>query len=144
MKSPITGKEMCLVRKKSTLTFRKEEFVFYSHFYVCADSGEQFTSTELDELNLFQVHNQYRDKYNLPFSSEIQSIRKKYKLPASKMSEILGFGANSFRKYENGEVPSNSNGKLIQLVDDPRKFRDMVDLCESLDLNEKLDIARRW
>lgn len=143
MKSPITGKEMSLTRKKSSLTYRKDEFIFHSHFYVCEDSGEQFTSTELDELNLLQVHNQYRDKYNLPFPAEIQSIRNKYKLSATKMSEILGFGINSYRNYENGEVPSNSNGKLIQLVEDPRKFRDMVGLCDALDSEEKLVILER-
>ena len=143
MKSPITGKEMPLKRKRRSLTFRKEEFNFYNHYYACEDSGEEFTSTELDELNLLQVHNQYRDKYNLPFPSEIQSIRNKYKLSASKMSEILGFGINSYRKYENGEVPSNSNGKLIQLVEDPRKFRDMVCLCDTLNSEEKFEILNR-
>ncbi len=64
MKSPITGKEMLLKREKCSLSFRKEEFTISSHFYLCEESGEQFTSTELDELNLLQVHNQYRDKYN--------------------------------------------------------------------------------
>ena len=140
MKSPITGKEMSLTRSKSSLTFRKEEFSYFSHSYVCETSGEEFTSTELDELNLLQVHNQYRDKYNLPFPSEIKSIRSKYNLPSTKMSEILGFGINSYRNYENGEVPSISNGKLIQLVEDPRKFRDMVELCDTLAYKEKLDI----
>lgn len=143
MNSPITGKEMALNRDKSTLTFRKEEFMFFSHYFLCEESGEQFTSTELDNLNLLQVHNQYRDKYNLPFPSEIRSIRSKYGLPATKMSEILGFGVNSYRNYENGEVPSISNGKLIQLVEDPVKFLDMVDLCDTLDLDEKSEIIDR-
>ena len=140
MKSPITGKDMSLTRRKSSLAFRKEEFSYFSHSYVCETSGEEFTSTELDELNLLQVHNQYRDKYNLPFPSEIKSIRNKYNLSTTKMSEILGFGINSYRNYENGEVPSISNGKLIQLVVDPRKFRDMVDLCDTLAPKEKFDI----
>jgi len=134
---------MSLKRRKSSLTFRKEEFSFFSHSYVCETSGEDFTSTELDELNLLQVHNQYRDKYNLPFPSEIKSIRNRYNLSATKISEILGFGINSYRNYENGEVPSISNGKLIQLVEDPRKFRDMVELCDTLAYKEKLDIIER-
>ena len=143
MKSPITGKEMSLARKKSTLTFRKEEFTLLSHFYVCEDSGEEFSSTEIDELNIRQIHNQYRDKYNLPFAAEIKSIRSKYGLPATRMSEILGFGINSYRNNENGEVPSLSNGKLIQLVNDPRKFRDMVDLCDTLSEKEKSKIIQK-
>ncbi len=137
MKSPITGKEMTLKRERVSLTFRKEEFSIYSHFFYCKQSKEQFTSTELDELNLIQVYNQYRDKHNLPFPSEIKEIRKKYRLSASKMADILGFGTNSYRNYENGEVPSNSNGRLIQMVSDPSKFRDIVDLCQTLSLDEK-------
>lgn len=140
MNSPITGKKMTLKRDKRTLTFRKEEFIFFSHFFHCEDSGEQFTSTELDKLNLLQVHNQYRDKYNLPFPSEIKALRKEYALPANKMSEILGFGVNSYRNYENGEVPSISNGKLIQLIADPVKFLDMVNLCDSINSKEKSKI----
>lgn len=140
MKSPITGKEMQLARKQSTLMFRKEEFTFVHHYYQCEDSQEEFTSTELDQLNLLQIHNQYRDKFNLPFPNEIRSIRSKYNLPANKMSEILGFGVNSYRNYESGEVPSLSNGKLIQLIADPVKFQDMVWLCDTLSPPEKSKI----
>lgn len=137
MKSPITGKEMALNRENSSLTFRKEDFTIFSHYFVCEDSGEQFTSTELDELNILQVHNQYRDKHNLPFPSEVKEIRNRYGLSASKMSEILGLGTNSYRNYENGEVPSNSNGRLIQLISDPNKFKDIVYLCDTLSVDEK-------
>ncbi len=143
MKSPITGKEMSLTRSNSSLTFRKEKFDYLSHSYICETSGEKFTSSKLDELNLVQVHNQYRDKYNLPFPPEIRSIRSRYKLSASKMSEILGLGVNSYRNYENEEVPSVSNGRLIQLADDPKKFRDMVRLCDTLSQKEKVSILER-
>ena len=49
------------------------------------------------------------------------------------MSEILGFGINSYRQYEAGEMPSTANARLIQMVDDPKKFIDMVELCGTLD-----------
>ena len=143
MKSPITGKEMFLKRENISLTFRKEDFKIHSHFFVCEDSKEQFTTTELDELNLLQVHNQYRDKFNLPFPNEIKKIREKYSLSATKMSEILGFGTNSFRNYENGEVPSSSNGRLIQMVNDPIKFKSLVELCDTLSHDEKANLLTR-
>jgi putative zinc finger/helix-turn-helix YgiT family protein len=127
MKSPITGKEMILQREERKLTFRKEEFQVLYHYYLCADSGEQFTSTELDEINLNQLYNEYRQKYNLPFPDEIKSIREKYGLSAVKMSEALGFGVNVYRNYENGEVPNESNGKLLKLANDPRIFREIVE-----------------
>jgi putative zinc finger/helix-turn-helix YgiT family protein len=137
MKSPITGKEMKLTKEIRSIEFRKEKFEIVFHFYRCEYSGEQFTSTELDELNMNQVYNQYRDLYNIPFPDEISRIREKYVLSASKMSEILGFGVNSFRQYESGEMPSISNAKLIQLADNPKNFIEMVELCESLDEKTK-------
>lgn len=126
MKSPITGNEMVLMNELRTLIFRKEEFEIHYHFLFCNDSKESFTSTELDELNINQLYNAYRSKYNLPFPDEILNIRKKYGLSSTKMSEVLGFGVNSYRNYESGEVPSLSNARLIQLADNPCEFKDLV------------------
>ncbi len=133
MKSPITGKEMKLTKERRSMDFRKETFEIVFHYYKCEDSGEQFTTTVLDEVNMNQVYNQYRDKFNIPFPDEIIRIREKYGLSAARMSEILGFGVNSYRQYEAGEMPSVANAKLIQMVDDPKKFIDMVELCGTLD-----------
>ena len=101
MKSAFTGQEMILENENRILNFRKEEFNIVYQFYRCEETGEQFTSTELDEVNMIQLYNQYRDKHNLPFPEEIKEARLKYGLSAAKMSEILGFGINSYRQYEN-------------------------------------------
>jgi len=131
MKSPITGKEMVQIKENRTLSFRKEEFEVVYHHYKCEDGGEFFTTTELDEINLNQLYNQYRVEHRLPFPEEIKLIREKYELPASKMSEILGFGINSYRNYEYGEVPNQSNAKLIQLAADPTEFRKLIELSDA-------------
>jgi len=110
------------VREPDTLTFRKENFPIVYHYYLCEDSGEHFTDEYLDTLNLKQVHNQYREKYGIPFPEEIRNIREQYGVSASKMSEILGLGVNTYRLYENGEMPTVANGRLILSVGDPEEF----------------------
>ena len=137
MNSPITGKAMILTKERRSMEFRKETFEVVFHYYKCEDSGEQFTTSALDELNMNQVYNQYRDKFNIPFPDEIIGIREKYGVSAAKMSEILGFGINSYRHYEAGEIPSLANSKLIQMADDPKRFIDMVELCGTLDEKSK-------
>lgn len=122
MKSPITGKTMKLVREQDTLTFRKENFPIVYHDYLCEDSGERFTDEYLDTIHLTQVHNQYREKYGIPFPEEIRQIREQYGISASKMSEILGLGVNTYRLYENGEMPTVANGRLILSVRNPDDF----------------------
>ena len=141
-KSPMTGNDMVLCREPRKIPFRKEEFEIMYHFYRDTD-GTQYTETFTDEININQIYNKYRDKYNLPFPDEINAIRAKYELSAMKMSEVLGFGANVWRNYEAGEVPSESNARLIQVADDPAEFGKMVRLSAHLDEKTREKIIAR-
>lgn len=116
MKSPFTGGNVTLHHELSELTFRKEKFQYIHLFYECEDTHERFTTTELDEVNINQVYNQYRSKYGIPFPDEIRNTRNIYGLSASKMSKILGFGDNQYRLYENGDMPSETNGKILMSI----------------------------
>jgi len=130
MKSPFTGGKVILYQEKSELLFRKEIFKYIKLSYKCIDSQELYTTTEIDEINISQVYNQYRIKYGIPFPDEIVAIRKKYELSASKMSEILGFGDNQYRLYENGDMPSEANGKVLYLILDAKIFEVFVNNAE--------------
>lgn len=136
MNNTFTGQETILCCELSSLTFRKEDFPFYWHYYQSQDSDLKFTTFELDELGLSQVYNQYREKYRIPFPEEIRDIRRMYDVSANKMSEILGLGANNYRLYESGDMPSVSNGRLILSVKDPATFIRQVQASSHI-LSEK-------
>lgn len=149
MKSPFTNGEAQLKKEERQLIFRKESFTILYHYYVCEDTFEQFTTTEIDTLNLNQVHNKYREKYGIPFTDEIKNIRESYGLSAAKMSDVLGLGANVYRNYEAGEIPSVATGRLIRLSEDPEEFRKLLEMSRnSLEQHEyervkkKLDHAQ--
>jgi len=143
MKSPFTGGEVMLLKEKRAMNFRKVEFQILFQFYLCKDSGEQFTDEGLDEVNTNQVYNQYRAKYGIPFPDEIVAIREQYGLSANKMAEILGLGINVFRNYESGEVPSVSNGRLIQMVKDPKEFKQLLEYSKNEFTAEELEKINR-
>jgi putative zinc finger/helix-turn-helix YgiT family protein len=123
MKSPFTGGDIKLIKEKRTFEFRKLSFEIIYHYFKCIDTGEEFTNTELDELNTNQTYNQYREKEGIPFPDEITTIRSQYGLSATKMSDILGFGVNMYSKYEAGEIPSVSNGRIISVCKNPETFK---------------------
>lgn len=131
MKSPFTGGKVRKEQESRILEFRKEQFEVVYHFYVCEDSGEQFTTDELDTLNLNQVYNKYRTRYGIPFTDEIKAVREQYGLSASKMSEVLGLGANVYRNYESGEMPSVATGRFIRLAEDPKEFERLVEMSKN-------------
>ena len=88
------------VYEKRTWLFRGETFTFNHLSWRDEESGEAFTTDESDTAGYVQVTNQYREKYGIPYTDQIVDIRKRYGLSSSKMSLILGFGANQYRRYE--------------------------------------------
>lgn len=127
MKSPFTGGEATLSHKKRQATFRKEQFEYEYRYFRCSDTGQAFTTTRLDEVNVSQIYNQYRVKHGIPFPDEIKATRKLYGFSASKMSRILGFGENTYRLYENGEMPNVANGKTLMAIQSPSVFKRYLD-----------------
>ena len=125
--SPLTGKPMRVVYEPDTMTFRGEKFDCIYTTYRDDESGESFTTTESDSAWWNQVTNQYRAKYGLPYTDEIIDVRKRYGISAAKMSQILGIGVNQYRLYEQGEVPSVSNGRMIRSVMNPKVMLEMVE-----------------
>jgi len=109
------------------ITYRKDVFKIVAHFYKCEKDQQEFTTTEADTISLTQVHNQYREKNNIPFPDEIAAIRKQYYLSASKMSEVLGLGANGYSNYENGEIPTPAYGNLISAAAEPHTFMKLLE-----------------
>lgn len=144
MKSPFTGGDVVLVSETRKATFRKEEYEYTHLAYRCVDTGEQFTTTELDEFNVAQIYNSYRTEYGIPYPDEIKEIRNCYGLSALKMSKILGFGDNQYRLYENGEIPNVANGRVLKAIQSPRTFETFVDAAKnSMAENEYVKIKRR-
>ncbi len=123
---PFEDKDMELRKESREIPFRKENFEIVYHYYSSGD--EEYTTPDIEDVNMKQVYNQYRDKHDIPFPEEIREIRESYGLPAKRMAELLGFGVNTYGNYEKGEIPSVSNGTLIQEVArDPNRFLSLVE-----------------
>lgn len=131
MKSPLTGGKVKEVSTTEVKEFRKEKFLVHVRYYLCEDTGEQFTTTEQDTLQFNELYSQYRIRHGIPFPDEIKEIRIRYGLNYSQITRILGFGTNQYAKYENGEVPSESNGKMIAAVRDKNVILGLLKGCKN-------------
>lgn len=134
--SPLTGNPMRVVYKPDKVKYRGEEYECVYVSFHDDETGESFTTTESDSIWFNQVTNQYRERHGIPYTDEIVSLRKRYGISASKMALILGFGTNQYRLYKEGEVPSESNGKMIRSAMNSLVFMDLVQSSKHL-LTEK-------
>lgn len=130
--------------KKETrdLNYRKEAFKVVAHYYECIKCKEEFTTTESDTITILQAHNQYREKHNIPFIEDIYSLREKYELSASKMSEVLGLGVNGYGNYEKGEIPTPAIGNLLNTITHPNVFLDMLHRAKGVFTKKSYETAK--
>lgn len=113
MTSPFTGGKVTLKSETTTITYRGEDFSCHRYYYVCEDTGMEFTDAELDDKGLSEVYEQYRVRHGIPSPESLSSLREAIGIPARTMSIILGLGENQYRLYESGEMPSESIGKML-------------------------------
>ena len=129
--SPITGGKVILHKEPDKLVYRIEEYSYTSYEYECVDTGQRFTDLELDWKNMEQVYVQYRQRHHIPSPAELTQMREKYGLSATKMAQILGLGVNQYAKYEQGEMPSESIGKMLHSIQTPAVFMGYIEDAKS-------------
>lgn len=63
MKSPFTGGRVKEVHTIERMTYKEEQFDVPVRYFVCEDTGEQFTNTEQDEEWYDNLHTQYANRH---------------------------------------------------------------------------------
>lgn len=130
--SPITGGALELRTERATVEYRGETISYEKSFYHCVDSNIEFTDEELENANLKLIYDTYRRHHGIPTAEELKEMRKRYRIPSSAMSLILGLGENQFRLYEDGTVPSLYVGKMLAFIKDPVFMRGMLESSRML------------
>lgn len=156
MKSPLTGGEAVYQKEMRTTEFRGEMFTYEHHNIRDLETDIEFTTNDMDFDNLERVYVQYRAKHGIPSPKELTQTRELYGLSAAKMSEILGLGTNQYRLYEEGVMPSEAIGKMLQSIRTPAVFLGYVEnsknqmppeeydkLCQKIQKNLLHDLKER-
>ena len=129
---PVCNGKSLLKAELKSRTFRGEELEVYEHEYMCNQCNHSFTNVEIDNYNLQQVYNKYREKYSIPFPDQLIFIRNFYGLTQTKMSEILGFGPNQYRLYEAGDIPVGGNATVLNIIIEPKEFKNLLEKRKGL------------
>lgn len=140
--SPFRNCEAHLKRVPDEMEFRGKTYHYINHYYVCDESGEEFTDEATGDLNFAQVYNQYRVENNIPYVQEIVKLRKDCQLSKADMGRLLGFGENQYYRYELGEVPSLSNGRLLRmLIDNREALKSVIKESQIKESNKKKSLS---
>ena len=129
--SPFSDGKAYLQEQMLETDFRGEKYRYLHRNYRCEETGLEFTTDEMDFDNLDQIYVQYRKVHDIPSPEELKTMREDYGLSATKMSEILGLGTNQYRLYEEGQMPSETIGKMLRSILTPAVFLSYVEGCKN-------------
>lgn len=117
MNSPITGKPMRLLTTLKSTNYRGKLVKYIASYYLCDNTGEEFTTTELDEGNLKSIHHSW-------------VIDRNPRQKENKTEKILIDLKNKYKSWLNEE-------KVTKLVKTPNYIRE-VTLQSKIDLIEEI------
>lgn len=145
MKTLALAKGERLFTEQRTASYRHEDFD-YIHVGIIDASGEKWTNTELDEINIGQIWEQYRSRHGLPSPSEMSRIRKALGVTVILLATILGMDSERYESIEIGNVmPSKSEMQEISALKSRTRLLCLVEKSKHLisdneycELSEKL------
>jgi DNA-binding XRE family transcriptional regulator len=127
-----------------------DEF-YYLDYEVDEDTGRinkdkkvrHYTKNQV-ERNLKALKSAYLIAQGAADPIEIISFRKKYDIPASILSLILGFSKNTISNIENEGITSLPSGRLIKICLSNRDIiTNYIKMCNSIDEHKKTELMTK-
>jgi len=115
-----------IVERDETYPVRGEPITIRARVRVDARDRDIFDE-ELDSASLLRAYDAYRTRHGIVSPAELIAIRERYGLSQSAFSLVLGFGAITMHRYENGSLPTASHNQIIRSCNDAACMRHMLD-----------------
>jgi putative zinc finger/helix-turn-helix YgiT family protein len=119
--------ELEFIRSTESLEVRGEKIEVETRRYRCLDCGEEFEDPRSGDDPLDKAYKEYRRRHKMTTPEEIRSLRKRYGLTQSEMSKILGWGAVTLSRYENGALQDEAHEKTFRLVMEPLNLLRLIE-----------------
>lgn len=100
---------------------RREEFVVQEELQECTICGTRHSVMDADGP-LTKAVAEYRRRHGLLFPEEIRALREKRGLTQKELAAILGLGAVTLSRYENGALQDESHDRQLRVAMDDEGF----------------------
>ncbi len=126
-----------LIRSTEEIKVRGEPIKVPVEYYKCLSCGEEFEDPHSNDDPLDKAYREYRKRHGMMQPEEIQNLRKRYGLTQAEMARLLGWGAITLSRYENGALQDEAHEKLLRLSEDPRNLLQLIEETPGALLDEK-------
>jgi len=116
-----------IVRCEEEVIVRGEKIRVHNEYFKCLECGGDFYDPKSPRDHLDDAYREYRRRHKLLQPEEIKNLRSEYGLTQAELSKLLGWGAATISRYENGALQDEAHDKQIQLIAEPANLSLLLD-----------------
>ncbi len=116
-------RRVAIVERRETYPVRGEPITVDAKVAVCQTCHQDISVASLDDDNLETAFNQYRQLHGFLTAKEIVHLRERYDLSQRRLAGLLGWGAITIQRYENGGIQDVAHDQILRSLSDPNAVK---------------------
>ena len=122
-----TETEYTIIQRNAIGKLKGEEIPFAERAPICSNCKSELFVSEIEEQNREALCAAYREKNEIIGMEEILSIVEKYNIGKQPLSELLGWGAQTFSRYCDGMIPTKQYSDVLKRILAPKEFLSVLE-----------------
>jgi putative zinc finger/helix-turn-helix YgiT family protein len=118
--------EQGLVNSNEEFKVRNEKITVMNSYYKCLECDHEIDNIDARDP-LIEVYEKYRDLKGYIQPQDLINFRHKYDLTQKELSHLLGFGAVTLSRYENGALQTDSHNISLEMAMQPNSLKMLVE-----------------
>lgn len=110
-----------VIRKREVHRVRDLDIELDVEFYECLKCGEEFDDPLSDDT-VERAFREYRRLKGMVQPEDVREFRKRYGLTQHELARLLGWGAATLSRYENGALQDDAHDRALQMVLEPKNL----------------------
>lgn len=105
-----------------------ESYEYMGKVAQCAECGKEIYVAEINDYNLKELYDVYRERNGIISLEKILEIPQKYSIGKRPLSLLLGWGEQTFSRYCDGDIPTKQYSEiLLRIYDDPNYYNNILE-----------------
>jgi len=122
-----TETEYTIINRNAIGKLKGDEVLFAEKVPICSGCKSELFVSEIEESNRESLCAAYREKNEIISIEEILSIVEKYNIGKQPLSELLGWGAQTFSRYCDGMIPTKQYSDVLKRILTPSEFLSVLE-----------------
>lgn len=125
---PACEKEVDIINASAETIFdvRGEKINVFTEIFTCPECGVSYSEMDSENDPLDVAYREYRKRHGMLQPEEIKEFRKRYGLTQAELAKLLGWGAATLPRYENGALQSDTHNKSLMMAMEPGNLLQLV------------------